>query len=93
MKRYKSQAVIPDDFSKGIYPMTSPAIEAKALSKTITTRTGLWKNKTKSTLAADGVTFTVKRGELFTVALKECVPFHFDPNISTTKSQNRRTRR
>ena len=92
MKRYKSQAVIPDDFSKGIPPMTSPAIEAKALSKTITTRRGLWKNKTKSTLATDGVTFTVKRGELFTVALKECVPLSFNPNISTTGSRTRSTR-
>ncbi len=45
--------------------MNTAAIEAKALCKTFTTKTGLWKNKTKSTLAVDGVTFAVERGELF----------------------------
>ena len=45
--------------------MTLPAIEAKALCKTFTTKTGLWKNKTKSTLAVDGVSFAVEQGELF----------------------------
>lgn len=45
--------------------MDSYAIETNSLNKVFKTKTGLWKNKTKSTLAVENVTFSVERGELF----------------------------
>lgn len=41
------------------------AIEASSLNKTFNTKTGLWKTKTKSTVAVENVSFNVERGELF----------------------------
>ncbi len=41
------------------------AIEASSLNKTFKTKIGLWKTKSKSTLAVDDISFDVKRGELF----------------------------
>ena len=41
------------------------AIEARSLNKTFITKTGLWKTKTKSTLAVEDISLTIERGELF----------------------------
>lgn len=41
------------------------AIEASALNKTFKTKMGLWKTKTKSTVAVEDISFDVGRGELF----------------------------
>jgi ABC-2 type transport system ATP-binding protein len=41
------------------------AIQASSLNKTFKTKMGLWKTKTKSTLAVEDVSFNVERGELF----------------------------
>ena len=41
------------------------AIEASSLKKTFKTKTGLWRTKTKSTVAVDDISFEVERGELF----------------------------
>jgi ABC-2 type transport system ATP-binding protein len=45
--------------------MDAIAIEASALNKTFKTKLGLWKTKSKSTLAVEDISFDVKRGELF----------------------------
>jgi ABC-2 type transport system ATP-binding protein len=45
--------------------MQPPAIQASSLKKVFTTRTGLWKTKSKSTLAVDGISFEIAAGELF----------------------------
>jgi ABC-2 type transport system ATP-binding protein len=45
--------------------MDSIAIEANSLSKTFKTKTGLWRTKTKSTVAVEDISFNVERGELF----------------------------
>jgi ABC-2 type transport system ATP-binding protein len=45
--------------------MNSIAIHAEALKKIFTTRSGLWKTKSKSTLAVDGISFDIQAGELF----------------------------
>jgi ABC-2 type transport system ATP-binding protein len=50
--------------SEGI-KMDSSAIQASSLDKTFKTKMGLWKTKTKSTVAVDGISFDVERGELF----------------------------
>jgi ABC-2 type transport system ATP-binding protein len=41
------------------------AIEATSLNKTFKTKIGLWKTKTKSTVAVENISFNVERGELF----------------------------
>ena len=41
------------------------AIEASSLNKTFNSKTGLWKTKTKSTIAVEDVSFSIERGELF----------------------------
>ena len=41
------------------------AIEASSLNKIFKTKTGLWKTKTKSTVAVEDISFNVERGELF----------------------------
>jgi ABC-2 type transport system ATP-binding protein len=41
------------------------AIAANSLNKTFITKTGLWRNKTKSTVAVEDISFSVERGELF----------------------------
>jgi len=41
------------------------AIEAISLNKTFKTKMGLWKTKTKSTVAVEDISFDVERGELF----------------------------
>jgi ABC-2 type transport system ATP-binding protein len=41
------------------------AIEASTLNKTFKTKIGLWKTKTKSTIAVEDISFGVERGELF----------------------------
>lgn len=43
------------------------AIEAKALKKVFVTRRGFWRQKRKTTLAVEDVTFQVEEGELFGV--------------------------
>ena len=45
--------------------MDSSAIQASSLDKTFKTKMGLWKTKTKSTVAVDSISFDVERGELF----------------------------
>ena len=45
--------------------MDAIAIEASALNKTFKTKLGLWKTKSKSTVAVEDISFDVKRGELF----------------------------
>jgi ABC-2 type transport system ATP-binding protein len=45
--------------------MDSIAIEANSLNKTFKTKVGLWKTKSKSTVAVEDISFDVKRGELF----------------------------
>ncbi len=40
-------------------------IEVKSLNKTFHTKTGLWRIKTKETVAVEDVSFTIERGELF----------------------------
>ena len=45
--------------------MNSIAIEASTLNKTFKTKIGLWKTKTKSTVAVEDISFEVGRGELF----------------------------
>lgn len=45
--------------------MDSIAIEANSLNKTFKTKVGLWKTKSKSTVAVEDISFEVKRGELF----------------------------
>jgi ABC-2 type transport system ATP-binding protein len=45
--------------------MSSIAIQASSLNKTFTTKTGLWKNHTRSNVAVEQVSFEVERGELF----------------------------
>jgi ABC-2 type transport system ATP-binding protein len=41
------------------------AIKAELLKKVFITRTGFWTRKTKATLAVDGISFDVRKGELF----------------------------
>ncbi len=41
------------------------AIEASSLNKTFNTKTGLWRTKTKSTIAVEDISFSIERGELF----------------------------
>ncbi len=41
------------------------AIQANNLNKTFKTKTGLWKTRTKSTVAVKDISFEVERGELF----------------------------
>jgi ABC-2 type transport system ATP-binding protein len=45
--------------------MDAIAIEASTLNKTFKTKLGLWKTKSKSTVAVEDISFDVKRGELF----------------------------
>ena len=45
--------------------MNSKAIEASSLTKIFNTKTGLWKTKTKSTTAVEGISFGIGIGELF----------------------------
>ncbi|HCS41179.1 MAG TPA: multidrug ABC transporter ATP-binding protein [Anaerolineaceae bacterium] len=45
--------------------MDSFAIETNSLNKVFNTKTGLWKNKSKSTMAVESISFSVERGELF----------------------------
>jgi len=45
--------------------MNSFAIEADALNKTFRSKTGLWRTKSKSTVAVEEISFSVERGELF----------------------------
>jgi ABC-2 type transport system ATP-binding protein len=45
--------------------MKSIAIEACSLNKTFSTKTGLWKTKTKSSVAVEDISFQIERGELF----------------------------
>ena len=45
--------------------MDSSAIVASSLNKTFNTKTGLWKTKTKSTIAVEDISFNIERGELF----------------------------
>jgi ABC-2 type transport system ATP-binding protein len=45
--------------------MNGIAIEASGLNKTFKTKLGLWKTKSKSTVAVEDISFDVKRGELF----------------------------
>jgi ABC-2 type transport system ATP-binding protein len=45
--------------------MEAIAIEASAINKTFKTKLGLWKTKSKSTVAVEDISFDVKRGELF----------------------------
>jgi ABC-2 type transport system ATP-binding protein len=45
--------------------MDPKAIQAVSLKKVFTTKTGLWKTKTKSTLAVDDISFEIEPGELF----------------------------
>ncbi len=41
------------------------AIQASNLNKTFKTKTGLWKTRTRSTVAVEDISFEVERGELF----------------------------
>src|SRR5512143_1942492 len=41
------------------------AIEASSLNKVFKTKVGLWRRKTKTTVAVEDVSFGVERGELF----------------------------
>jgi len=41
------------------------AIDTRDLSKTFVTRQGFWRRQTKSTVAVDGISFHVEKGELF----------------------------
>lgn len=41
------------------------AIQASSLNKTFISKTGLWKTKTKSTLAVEDISLSIQRGELF----------------------------
>jgi ABC-2 type transport system ATP-binding protein len=45
--------------------MDSFAIEINSLNKVFKTKTGLWKNRSKSTTAVENISFSVERGELF----------------------------
>ena len=45
--------------------MDPVAIQASSLNKTFIAKTGLWKTKTKSTLAVEDISLTIQRGELF----------------------------
>ncbi len=45
--------------------MDAIAIEASTLNKTFKTKIGLWKTKTKSTVAVEDISFQIERGELF----------------------------
>ena len=45
--------------------MDAVAIEASSLNKTFKTKMGLWKTKSKSTVAVEDISFDVKHGELF----------------------------
>ena len=45
--------------------MNPIAIEASSLNKIFKTKMGLWKTKTKSTVAVEDVSLTIERGELF----------------------------
>ena len=45
--------------------MDPVAIQANSLNKTFISKTGIWKTKTKSTLAVEDVSLTIQRGELF----------------------------
>jgi len=42
--------------------MDSFAIETNSLNKVFNTKTGLWKNKSKSTMAVESISFSVERG-------------------------------
>ncbi len=45
--------------------MDSIAIEASSLNKTFSNKSGLWRTKTKSTVAVDDISLRIERGELF----------------------------
>jgi ABC-2 type transport system ATP-binding protein len=45
--------------------MDSIAIQANSLNKTFLTKTGLWRTKTKSTIAVNDISLDIQRGELF----------------------------